>query len=65
MEFSDKVKYVRMKRKLTRDAMADEMGIGRATLTRWEHGEAKPQLAGLGKFNDYCEKYNIRFDDEK
>lgn len=65
MDFSEKVKYVRMKRQLTREALADEMGVSRATLTRWERGEAKPQLALLGKFNDYCEKHEIHFKDNK
>ena len=63
MEFSEKVKYVRMKCQIGQDALAKELGIGRTTLCRWERGEAMPRLAMQGKFYEYCEKHDIHFED--
>ena len=65
MTFSDKVKYVRMKRQLSRKDMALEIGVSAVALGRWERGEVEPRLAQLGKFYAYCEKHNIIFDDAK
>ena len=59
MEFSEKVKYVRMKLYLSQTALAKELGVSYATVNRWENQGREPQLAQIGKFNDFCEKKGI------
>lgn len=65
MEFSEKVKYVRMKLYLSQTALAKELGVSYATVNRWENQGREPQLAQIGKFNDFCEKKGISFDNSK
>lgn len=64
MEFSDKVKYVRMKLELSQTALAKEMGVTYATISRWENGSRVPQMATLGKFYNFCERQGIAFEGE-
>lgn len=59
MTFADKVKYVRMKLYLSQAQLAKEIGVSFATVNRWESKGYEPQLASLGRFNDFCEKHGI------
>lgn len=63
MEFSDKVKYVRMKLELSQTALAEELGVTYATISRWENENRTPQMATLGKFYNFCERRGIAFED--
>ena len=63
MEFSEKVKFVRMKLYLSQMELSKELGVSYATVNRWENQGKLPQLAQLGKFNDFCEKNGISFND--
>lgn len=65
MEFSEKVKHVRMKLYLSQTALAKELGVSYATVNRLENQGKEPQLAQIGKFNDFCEKKGISFDNSK
>ncbi len=38
------------------------MGISFATVSRWERGKRKPQLALLGKFYSFCKRNGIEID---
>lgn len=62
MTFADKVKFVRMKLYLSQAQLAKEIGVSFATVNRWESKGYEPQLASLGRFNDFCEKHSITFD---
>ncbi len=62
MLFSEKVKYVRMKLLLSQAALAKELNVSFATVNRWENQGKNPQLVQLGKFNEFCKKHNIDFD---
>lgn len=62
MTFADKVKYVRMKLYLSQAKLAKEIGVSFATVNRWESKGCEPQLASLGRFNDFCKKHGIVFD---
>lgn len=61
--FSDKVKYVRMKLRLSQSELAKEVGVSFATVSRWERESREPQMMTLGKFYDFCERNGISFDD--
>lgn len=65
MDFSDKVKYVRMKLELSQSALAKELGVNYATISRWENNDRVPQMATLGKFYNFCNTKGIHFDDTK
>ena len=62
MTFADKVKFVRMKLYLSQAQLAKEIGVSFATVNRWESKGYEPQLASVGRFNDFCEKHGITFD---
>ncbi len=64
MTFADKVKHVRMKLYLSQAQLAKEIGVSFATVNRWESQGIEPRLAQLGKFNDFCEKHHISFDEK-
>ena len=61
MEFSDKVKYVRMKLELSQTALAEKLGVTYATISRWENNNRIPQLIHLGRFETFCEANGIAF----
>ena len=56
MEFSERVKQVRMKLNLGQTAFAKELGVSRATLIRWEKGEFKPNYDAQRRFEEFCLK---------
>lgn len=47
MEFSEKVKFVRMKLYLSQMELSKELGVSCATVNRWENQGKLPQLARL------------------
>lgn len=65
MTFADKVKHVRMKLYLSQELLAKEIGISFSTVNRWENGHGKPNLVMEAKFNDFCEKNGIVFEEKK
>ena len=54
-----------MKLLLSQEALSKEIGVSFATINRWENGENEPQLIQQAKFNSFCEKHDIVFDDNK
>lgn len=63
MEFSEKVKFVRKKLYLSQDSLAKQVGVSFVTINRWENGHGHPNLVMEAKFNDFCEKNGIKFED--
>ena len=63
MTFAEKVKFVRMKLYISQAQLAKEIGVSFATVNRWESKGYEPQLASVGRFNDFCEKHGIEFND--
>ncbi len=51
-----------MKLLLSQAALAKELNVSFATVNRWENQGKNPQLVQLGKFNEFCKKHNIDFD---
>ena len=52
-----------MKLYLSQMELSKELGVSCATVNRWENQGKLPQLARLGKFNAFCEKNGISFND--
>lgn len=65
MEFKDKVLHVRALLKLSQTELSQELGVGIATVCRWETGRTKPNKRDQYVFNLYCEKNNITFNEVK
>lgn len=63
MNFADKVRQVRMKLYMSQSQFAKELGVSFATVNRWENQNIVPQIASLGKFNDFCQTNRIQFED--
>lgn len=63
MEFKDKVHQVRMQLFLSQTMLAKELGVGTATVSRWETGDCLPNFKAQKAFHDLCKKNNIRFEE--
>jgi transcriptional regulator with XRE-family HTH domain len=42
--FGDRLKDLRLKKKMSQDELAKEMGLSRTTITMWETNQRKPDL---------------------
>lgn len=63
MNWSDKVRYVRMRLRKTQLELAEETKIPISTIIKWENdSNVKPQMVNLGKFIEFCEKNNINLE---
>ena len=63
IKFSEKVKYARIKRLLTQEALAKELGVSYATICRWKKESRELQIVSQGKFYAFCESKNIKFEE--
>lgn len=65
MEFRDKVYQTRMQLGLTQIEFAKLLGLGFATVNRWENGVTKPNKLKGYAFEQFCIKNNVQFSQEK
>lgn len=63
MSFSDQVKYLRFKLKISQAALAKELGVSVPTISRWERGSQEPHIMALGSFYEFCGKHEISFEE--
>ena len=63
MEFSEKMRYVREKLKISQEDLARALNVSYATINRWENSKNKPVRMARVAFNDFCEKHGIAFGD--
>lgn len=61
MEFKDKVYEARMQLGLSQTEFAKALGVGFATINRWENGVTKPNKLKEYAFEQFCKKHNIVF----
>jgi len=47
MKFSENIKYLRKKEKLTQEQLADKLKVSRQAVTKWESGQTLPDLTNL------------------
>ncbi|MCB9310582.1 MAG: helix-turn-helix transcriptional regulator [Lewinellaceae bacterium] len=52
MEFGMKMRVIRIKRNLTREALADILGISVRTYQKIENGQREPTISELKKISD-------------
>lgn len=63
MTFADKVKFVRGKLQLSQIQLAKELKVSNVTVNRWEMKGLKPSFLVEQKFEMFCKKHNIWFED--
>ena len=47
MEFNQRLKYLRKKEKLTQEELAEKLNVSRQAVTKWESGQALPDISNL------------------
>ena len=47
MNFADKLQLLRKQNGYSQEQLADKLGIARQTVSKWENGQAVPELNGL------------------
>ena len=65
MTFADKVKIVRAKLFLSQEKLAKEIGVSQMTVARWETQGIDPQFISEKKFEAFCRKKGIEFEETK
>ena len=65
MEFKDKVYQARMQLGLTQIEFAKVLGLGFATVNRWENGVTQPNKLKEYAFEQFCKKNNVQFSQEE
>ena len=63
VEFKEKVYQARMQLGLTQMELARQLGIGYATINRWENGITKPTKLKEYAFTQFCAKNAVVIDD--
>ena len=64
MTFAEKVQEVRGLLRLTQMQLATELEVAFTTINRWEKGRNEPQFLERRKFDDFCKKHGIIFNDK-
>lgn len=64
MKFADKVLKVRLQLNISQESLAKELGIAFVTLNRWENGHTEPKVLTRHRFDEFCKKHGIAFEDE-
>jgi DNA-binding XRE family transcriptional regulator len=63
MEFSEKLKVARQKLDISQMALAQELGVAFTTINRWENERVMPNYRAVKKFDDFCRKNAIKFEE--
>ena len=56
----ENIQYLRKKRGLTQEALAEQVGVSRQTVAKWEAGESAPDLDAAGKLSQV---FDVSLDD--
>lgn len=59
MKFGENMKALRTQKKLSQEKLAEQLGISRQSISKWETGEAYPEMKHLLKL---CDLFNCRID---
>lgn len=52
MKLSEKITYCRRKSGLSQEGLAEKLGVSRQAVSKWETGEAQPELSKLKQLSD-------------
>ena len=58
--FSENIKRIRKEHNLSQEQLAEELGVSRQAISKWESGAAYPEM---DKIISICKKYNVNIDD--
>ncbi len=58
--FSENIKKIRKENNLSQEQLAEELGVSRQAISKWESGAAYPEM---DKIISICKKYNCNIDD--
>lgn len=59
MEFSEQIKYVRLKLHMSQTEFAQLLGVSFTSVNRWENGKTTPNYRALRTFEQLCKDKNI------
>ncbi len=59
MSFAENLQYLRRKNKITQEQLAEELGVSRQSVSKWETGEAYPETE---KLIVLCDKFGVTLD---
>jgi transcriptional regulator with XRE-family HTH domain len=59
-QFSDNLKKIRKEHNLSQEELAEELGVSRQAISKWESGSAYPEM---DKIIALCDKFNLNIDD--
>ena len=59
-KFSENLKKIRKEHNLSQEQLADELGVSRQAISKWESGGAYPEM---DKIIALCDKFNLNIDD--
>ena len=62
MSIAEDIKRIRLKKFLTQEDFAKELGVSFNTVNRWETGKQKPSIKVMKTIDDYCKRNDIDFD---
>lgn len=58
--FSELVKAVRVRLKLSQEELAHALGVSFATVNRWENGKTNPSKLARRQFEQFCSDKKVR-----
>ncbi len=59
-QFSENLKRIRKEHNLSQEELADELGVSRQAISKWESSQAYPEM---DKIIMLCDKFNLNIDD--
>lgn len=59
-QFSENLKRIRKEQNLSQEELADQLGVSRQAISKWESGQAYPEM---DKIIALCNKFNVNIDD--
>lgn len=59
-QFSENLKKIRKEHNLSQEELADELGVSRQAISKWESSQAYPEM---DKIIMLCDKFNLNIDD--
>lgn len=60
MNFSDNLKKIRKEHNLSQEQLAEQLGVSRQSVSKWESGQAYPEM---DKMLSLCQLFNLNIDD--
>lgn len=63
MSLSESIRSLRTKAFLSQEAFALEINSSVATINRWEHGKARPNITAMKNMKDFCKRNDLSFDE--